>query len=87
MDRPSSQSGEERAFGDAVGVVVGETYHGLIEDCVQDPILYIAFDPIYAVLCRAMIRHLVGRFETESLESAALTTQSSLTTVSLCRPR
>jgi len=40
MDRPSRQSGEERAFRDAVGVQVGETCHGLIEDRVQLPILY-----------------------------------------------
>ena len=30
MDRPASLSGEERAFGDAVGVEVGENCHGLI---------------------------------------------------------
>ena len=35
MDRPASQSGEESAFRDAVGVEVGETCHGLIEDLVQ----------------------------------------------------
>jgi len=69
MDRPSSQSGEERAFRDAVGVEVGENGHGLIEDPVEFLILNMAIDTIYAVLCRAMIRHLVGRFETERLGS------------------
>ena len=29
MDLPSSQSGKERAFRDAIGVEVGETGHGL----------------------------------------------------------
>ena len=67
MDRSSGQSCEERAFLDAIGVEVGETCHGLIEDHVQLPILYVAIDPIYVVLCRALIRHLVGRFETERL--------------------
>jgi len=38
MDRSSSQSCEEHAFCDAVGVEVSETTHGLIEDIVQ--ILY-----------------------------------------------
>jgi len=49
---------------------VGETCYGLIEDHVQLSILYMAIDPTYAVLCRAMISHLVGRFETERLGSA-----------------
>jgi len=69
MDQPSIQSGEERAFRDAVGIEVGETCHVLIEDSVQLPILYMVIDLIYAVLSRAMIRHLVGRFETERLGS------------------
>ena len=69
MNRTSSQSGEERVFRDAVEVEVGETCHGLIEDCVQLPILYMVIDPIYAVLSRVMIRHLVVRFETERLGS------------------
>jgi len=69
MDRSSSQSGEERAFRDAVGVEFGETWHGLIEDRVQLPIIYMATDLMYAVLCRTMIRHLVGWFETERLGS------------------
>jgi len=60
MDWPSSQSGEEPAFRDAVGVEVGETGRGLIEDHVQLPILCVPVDPIYVVLCRAVIRHLVG---------------------------
>jgi len=67
MDRPSSQSGEERAFGDDVGVEVGETYHCLIEDRVQLLILNMAIHPIYAVLFRSVMGHLVRRFETESL--------------------
>jgi len=50
MDWPASQSGEERAFGDAVGVEVGETFHGLIEDRVQLLILKMAVRPINAVL-------------------------------------
>jgi len=69
MEQQSTQSGEERAFRDAVGVEVGVTYHGFIEDCVQLPILYMVIDPIYAVLSRVMIRHLVVRFETERLGS------------------
>ena len=69
MDRTSSQSGEERAFRDALGVEVVETCHGLIEDRVQLPILYMVIDPIYAVSCRAMISHLVVCFETEHLGS------------------
>ena len=32
--------------------------------------LYIAIDPIYAVLCRAMIGHLLVRYETERLGRA-----------------
>jgi len=50
MDRLSSHSGEECAFRDAVGVEVGETCHGLIEDRVQIPIIYMAIEKIYAVL-------------------------------------
>jgi len=50
MDRPSSHSGKECAFRDAVGVELGETCHGLIEDRVQLPILYMTIDLIYAVL-------------------------------------
>ena len=50
MDRPASQSGEERAFGDAVDIEVGETYHGLIEDRVQLHILNMAVRPIKAIL-------------------------------------
>jgi len=42
MDRPSSHAGEECAFRDAVGVEVGETCHGPIEDRVQLPIFYVA---------------------------------------------
>ena len=49
---------------------MGETSHCLIEDHVQLPILYMAIDSIYAVLCRAMIRHLLRWFETERLGSA-----------------
>jgi len=48
---------------------MGETCHCLIEDHVQLPTLYMAIDPIYAVLCGAMLRHLVGLFETERLGS------------------
>jgi len=69
MDRTSSQSNEERTFRDAVGVDVGETYHGLIEERLQLPMLHMAIDPIYAVLCRVIISHLVGWFETERLGS------------------
>jgi len=69
MDRPSSESSEEHAFLDAVGVVVCETCPGFIEDHVQLPILYMANDPIYAVPIRAVIRHLIWRFETERLGS------------------
>ena len=67
MDRPSCEFGEERAFRDAVGVDVGETGHDLIEDRVQLPIIYVPADPIYAVLFRAVIRHLLGGLETEYL--------------------
>jgi len=69
MDRPSSQSGEEREFRDAVGVEVGETCHGLIDDCVQLLILNMAVRPINAVLYRSVIGHLVVRFQTERLGS------------------
>jgi len=69
MDRPASQSGEERAFRDAVGVHVGETCNCLIEDGVQLLILNMDVHPINAVLYRSVIRHLVGRFETERLPS------------------
>jgi len=48
---------------------VGETCHGLTEDHVQLPILYMGIVLIYAVLCQAMIHQLVGRFETERLGS------------------
>ena len=67
MDRPSIHSSEERAFRDDVGLDVGETCHGLIEDLVQLPILYVAIDPICAVLYGSVIGHLVERFETERL--------------------
>ena len=50
MDRPSSHAGEECVFRDALGVEVGKTCHCLIEDCMQLSILYVVFDPIYAVL-------------------------------------
>ena len=69
MDRPASQSGEERAFRDAIGVKVGETCHGLIEDRVQLLIINMAVRPINAVLYRSVIGHLVGRFEKERLGS------------------
>ena len=69
MDRPSRHSGEERAIRDTIGVEVGETCNGLIEDGMQLTILYMAIDSIYVLLCRAMIRHLGDRFETERLGS------------------
>jgi len=69
MDRPSSQSGEKRAFRDAVGVEVGETCHGLIQDRVQLLIDNMAVHPINAVIYRSVIGHHVGRFETERLGS------------------
>jgi len=69
MDRPASQSGEERAFRDAVGVEVGETCHGLIEDRVQLLIFNMAVRSINAILYGSVIGHLVGRFETERLGS------------------
>ena len=50
MDCQYRQSGEERSCRDAVGVSVGETYHGLVEDSMQLPIIYMAIDPIYAIL-------------------------------------
>jgi len=69
MDRPASQSGEKSAFRDAVGVEVGKTRHCLIEDRVQLLILNMAVHPINAVHYRFVIRHLLGRFETERLGS------------------
>ena len=67
MDRPTRQSGEERAFRDAVGVEVGETCHGLIEDRVQLLIFNMAVRPTNAIPYGSMIGHLVWRFETERL--------------------
>ena len=67
MDRPAGQSGEERAFRDAIGVEVGETCHGLIEDRVLLLVFNIAVHPIKAILYGSMIGHLVRRFETERL--------------------
>jgi len=69
MDWPSSQSGEERAFRDAIGVEVGETCHGIIEDCVQLLIFIMAVRLINAILNGSVIGHLVGRFGTERLGS------------------
>jgi len=69
MDRPAGQSGEERAFRDSIGVEVGETCHGLIEDRVQLLILYMAVRPFNAVIYRSVIGHLVGRFKSERLGS------------------
>jgi len=69
MDRPSNQSGEERAFGDFVGIEVGETYHGHIEDRVQLLMFNMAVLPINAILYGSVIGHLVGRFETERFGS------------------
>ena len=46
-----------------------ETYHGLIQDRVQLPIVYMAIDPIYSVPCRALIIHLVEWFESGRLRS------------------
>ena len=86
MDHPYSQSGEERAFRDAVGVEVDGTCHGLIEELVQLPILYTAIDLIYAVFFQAMIRRCVGGLKRYVSEATALATQSSLTTVSFCSP-
>jgi len=48
---------------------MAETCYGLIEDRVQLPIIYMAIDPFFAILYRAIIRHLVGWFETERLGS------------------
>ena len=48
---------------------MGETCHGLIEERVQLSIFYVVIDPIYAVLCRAIISNLLGWFETERLGS------------------
>ena len=69
MDWPASQSGEERAFRDTIGVEVGETCYGLSEDRVQLLIPNMAVRPINVILYRSMVDHLVGRFETERLGS------------------
>jgi len=69
MNRPSRKSGEKHAFRDAVGVEVGETYHGLIEDRVQLLILNMTVRPFYVFLYLSLIGHLVGRFEMERLGS------------------
>jgi len=50
MDPTSRESGEDRAFRDAVGVEVGETSHCLIEDRVQLLILNMTIHPIYTFL-------------------------------------
>jgi len=67
MDRPASQSGDERAFRDAFGVEVGRTCQGLIEDRMQLLIHNMAVRPINTILYGSVIGHLVGRFETERL--------------------
>ena len=87
MDRPSSQSGEQRAFRDVVGVEVGETCHGLIEDRVQLLILNMAVHPINAVLYRHVIGNLVGRFATESLGSDGTGHIQFLDDRLFCHPR
>ena len=69
MDRPDSQSDEERAFRDAVGVEVGKNCHCLIEDRVQLHILNMEIHSNNAVLYRNVIGHFVGRFETERFGS------------------
>ena len=69
MDRPSRQSGEERAFRHAVRAEVGETVYGLIEDRVQLLLLNMDFRLINAVSYQSVIGHLVRRFETERLGS------------------
>ena len=78
MDWPSRHSCEKRAFGEAVGVKVRETCHGLVEDRVQLPMLYVVIDPIYAAFCRAMIRHLIGRLKRNVSEEEALATHAKL---------
>ena len=50
---------------------MGETCHDVIEVCMQLSIIYMAIDPIHAVLCRAMISHLVRWFQTERLGSGS----------------
>ena len=86
MDLSASQSGEERAFRDAIGAEVSETCQGLIENRVQLLILNMAVRPINAILYGSVISHLVGRFKPNVSEAMALATHSSLTTVSFCRP-
>jgi len=62
-----------------------QTSHSLIDDHVQLPILYMPVDTIYAVLCQALIRHLVGGLKHNISDAAALATQSFLTIASFCR--
>ena len=58
---------------------MGETGHGLVED--RKSLYSVTEDPIYAVLSRAVIRHLVGGLKRNVCDAAALTTHNSLTTV------
>ena len=67
MDRPNHEACEKHDFRDAIGVEVSETDHGLSHDSVQVSELYEAVGPIYAVLRRDMIRHIVGALEPEHL--------------------
>jgi len=86
MDRSSSQSDQECAFQDAVGVEVGETGYGLIEDPVQLTIINMSVDPVFAVLCRDANGLLVGGLRRNVLDAASLSTHWSLKTVSFCGP-
>jgi hypothetical protein len=54
---------------EAVGVDMSETVHGLVYESVQVSVHYVAVGPVYAVLRRAMIRHLLAALETERLGS------------------
>ena len=67
MDRPFRLACEERDFTDAVGVEVSETGHVFVHDSLQVSLLYVAVSPIYAVLRKAAIRHLVWALEPERL--------------------
>ena len=67
MDWPSREACEEREFRDAEGVEVSGTGQGFIHDSVHVSVLYLAVGTVYAVIRRAMIRHLVGAFEQDRL--------------------